>query len=79
MIPIDCTESHSVTRLIGTPPGTHNFSFLMNFFLSGSIAFEQGALLTEAIRRQPFAVVLFDEIEKVHPHIWNTLLQLFNL
>jgi ATP-dependent Clp protease ATP-binding subunit ClpA len=43
----------------------------MNFFFSGCVAFEQGGQLTEAIRRQPSAVILFDEIEKAHPHIWT--------
>ncbi|CAF4389436.1 unnamed protein product, partial [Rotaria magnacalcarata] len=47
------TESHSIARLIGAPPGY--------------VGFEQGGQLTEAIRRQPYAVILFDEVEKAHP------------
>ncbi|CAF1252716.1 unnamed protein product [Rotaria sp. Silwood1] len=58
------TESHSVARLIGAPPGY--------------VGFEQGGQLTEAIRRQPYAVILFDEVEKAHPQIWNTLLQVLD-
>ena len=58
------TESHSVARLIGAPPGY--------------VGFEQGGQLTEAVRRQPYAVILFDEVEKAHPQIWNTLLQVLD-
>jgi ATP-dependent Clp protease ATP-binding subunit ClpB len=54
-------EKHSVSRLIGAPPGY--------------IGFEQGGQLTEAIRRQPYSVVLLDEIEKAHPDVFNILLQ----
>jgi ATP-dependent Clp protease ATP-binding subunit ClpB len=67
MIRIDMseyTESHSVARLIGAPPGY--------------VGFEQGGQLTEAVRRQPYAVILFDEVEKAHPQIWNTLLQVLD-
>lgn len=42
------------------------------------MGFEQGGQLTEAIRRQPYAVILFDEVEKAHPQIWNTLLQVLD-
>jgi ATP-dependent Clp protease ATP-binding subunit ClpA len=42
------------------------------------VGFEQGGQLTEAIRRQPYAVILFDEVEKAHPQIWNTLLQVLD-
>ncbi len=57
-------ESHSIARLIGAPPGY--------------IGFEEGGQLTEAVRRHPYAVVLLDEIEKAHPDIQNTLLQVFD-
>lgn len=56
-------ERHTVSKLIGAPPGY--------------VGFGEGGVLTEAIRRQPFTVVLFDEIEKAHPDIFNILLQLF--
>lgn len=56
-------ERHTVSKLIGAPPGY--------------VGFGEGGILTEAIRRQPFTVVLFDEIEKAHPDIFNILLQLF--
>lgn len=56
-------ERHTVSKLIGSPPGY--------------VGFEEGGMLTEAIRRRPFTVVLFDEIEKAHPDIFNILLQLF--
>ncbi len=46
--------------------------------LLGYVGFEQGGQLTEAIRRQPYAVILFDEVEKAHPQIWNTLLQVLD-
>jgi ATP-dependent Clp protease ATP-binding subunit ClpB len=42
------------------------------------VGFEQGGQLTEAVRRQPYAVILFDEVEKAHPQIWNTLLQVLD-
>jgi len=57
-------ESHSVARLIGAPPGY--------------IGHEDGGQLTEAVRRQPYTVVLFDEVEKAHPQVWNTLLQVLD-
>ena len=56
-------ERHTVSKLIGSPPGY--------------VGFEEGGMLTDAIRRRPFTVVLFDEIEKAHPDIFNILLQLF--
>jgi ATP-dependent Clp protease ATP-binding subunit ClpC len=55
-------EKHTVSRLVGSPPGY--------------VGYEEGGQLTEAVRRKPFAVVLFDEIEKAHPDIFNTLLQI---
>jgi ATP-dependent Clp protease ATP-binding subunit ClpB len=57
-------EKHSVSRLIGSPPGY--------------IGFEKGGQLTEAIRRRPYAVILFDEVEKAHPDVWNILLQVLD-
>ncbi len=54
-------ESHTVSRLIGAPPGY--------------VGYEEGGQLTEAVRRRPYQVVLFDEIEKAHPEVWNVLLQ----
>lgn len=57
-------EKHSVAKLIGSPPGY--------------VGFEQGGLLTEAIRRKPYAVLLFDEIEKAHPDVLNVLLQVLD-
>ena len=54
-------EKHNVSRLIGAPPGF--------------VGYEEGGQLTEKIRRRPYAVVLFDEIEKAHPDVFNTLLQ----
>ena len=57
-------EKHSVSRLIGAPPGY--------------IGHEEGGQLTEAVRRKPYAVILFDEIEKAHPDVFNTLLQLLD-
>jgi ATP-dependent Clp protease ATP-binding subunit ClpC len=57
-------ESHSVARLIGSPPGY--------------VGYGEGGQLTEAVRRKPYSVVLLDEIEKAHPAIFNTLLQLFD-
>ena len=55
-------ERHSVSRLIGSPPGY--------------IGHEEGGQLTEKVRRKPYSVVLFDEIEKAHPDVWNILLQI---
>ncbi len=57
-------EKHSVSRLIGAPPGY--------------VGFEEGGQLTEAVRRRPYCVLLFDEIEKAHPDVFNTLLQLLD-
>ena len=65
MVRIDMSEymeKHSVARLIGAPPGY--------------IGYEEGGQLTEAVRRRPYRVVLFDEIEKAHPDVFNDLLQL---
>jgi ATP-dependent Clp protease ATP-binding subunit ClpB len=67
MIRIDMSEymeKHSVSRLIGAPPGY--------------IGYEEGGQLTESIRRKPYAVVLFDEIEKAHPDVFNVLLQILD-
>ena len=67
MIRIDMSEymeKHSVSRLIGAPPGY--------------IGHEEGGQLTEAVRRRPYSVILFDEIEKAHPDVFNTLLQLLD-
>jgi len=57
-------ERHTVSRLIGAPPGY--------------VGYDEGGQLTEAIRRRPYSVVLFDEIEKAHPEVFNTLLQLLD-
>ena len=57
-------EKHSVARLIGAPPGY--------------IGYDEGGQLTEAVRRRPYAVVLFDEIEKAHPDVFNVLLQVLD-
>jgi ATP-dependent Clp protease ATP-binding subunit ClpB len=57
-------EAHSVSRLVGAPPGY--------------IGFEEGGQLTEAVRRKPYSVVLFDEMEKAHPDVFNLLLQLLD-
>src|SRR5271157_1950507 len=67
MIRIDMSEymeKHSVSRLIGAPPGY--------------IGYDEGGQLTEAVRRRPYAVVLFDEIEKAHPDVFNVLLQIMD-
>ena len=64
MIRIDMSEymeKHSVARLIGAPPGY--------------VGYEEGGALTEAVRRRPYQVILFDEIEKAHPDVFNVLLQ----
>ncbi len=58
------SEKHNVARLIGSPPGY--------------VGYGEGGQLTEAVRRRPYSVVLFDEIEKAHPEVFNTLLQLFD-
>jgi ATP-dependent Clp protease ATP-binding subunit ClpC len=55
-------EKHTVSRLIGSPPGY--------------VGYDEGGQLTEAVRRKPFSVVLFDEVEKAHPDVFNTLLQI---
>ncbi|HWW53556.1 MAG TPA: AAA family ATPase, partial [Acidimicrobiales bacterium] len=65
MIQLDMSEymeKHTVSRLVGSPPGY--------------VGYEEGGQLTEAVRRKPFSVVLFDEIEKAHPDVFNTLLQI---
>ncbi|EKD52807.1 MAG: hypothetical protein ACD_61C00233G0001 [uncultured bacterium] len=58
------TESHSIARLIGAPPGY--------------VGFEEGGQLTEAVRRKPYSVILFDEIEKAHPQIFSVFLQILD-
>jgi len=57
-------EQHSVARLIGAPPGY--------------VGYDEGGQLTEAVRRRPYSVVLFDEVEKAHPQVFNTLLQVLD-
>ena len=57
-------EKHNVARLIGSPPGY--------------VGYGEGGQLTEAVRRQPYAVILFDEIEKAHPEVFNSMLQIFD-
>jgi ATP-dependent Clp protease ATP-binding subunit ClpB len=57
-------EKHAVARLIGAPPGY--------------VGYEEGGYLTEAVRRRPYSVVLFDEIEKAHPEVFNVLLQILD-
>ena len=57
-------EGHSVSKLFGAPPGY--------------VGYEQGGQLTEQVRRRPYQVLLFDEIEKAHPEVWNTLLQIMD-
>jgi ATP-dependent Clp protease ATP-binding subunit ClpB len=67
MIRIDMSEfmeKHAVARLIGAPPGY--------------VGYEEGGYLTEAVRRRPYSVVLFDEIEKAHPEVFNVLLQILD-
>ncbi len=67
MVRIDMSEymeKHSVSRLIGAPPGY--------------VGYEEGGQLTEAVRRRPYSVVLFDEIEKAHPEVFNALLQILD-
>ncbi|MHA1145019.1 MAG: ATP-dependent chaperone ClpB [Candidatus Helarchaeota archaeon] len=67
MIRIDMSEfmeKHSVARLIGAPPGY--------------VGYDEGGYLTEAVRRRPYSVVLFDEIEKAHPEVFNVLLQIMD-
>ena len=57
-------EKHSVARMIGAPPGY--------------VGYDEGGQLTEAVRRKPYAVVLFDEVEKAHPEVFNVLLQVLD-
>jgi len=57
-------EKHSVSRLIGAPPGY--------------VGYEEGGQLTEPVRRRPYSVLLFDEVEKAHPDVWNALLQVLD-
>jgi len=57
-------EKHAVSRLIGAPPGY--------------VGYEEGGQLTEAVRRRPYAVVLFDEVEKAHPDVFNVMLQILD-
>jgi len=67
MVRIDMSEyqeKHTVARLIGAPPGY--------------VGYEEGGQLTEAVRRKPYCVILFDEIEKAHPEVFNVLLQLLD-
>ena len=67
MIRIDMSEymeKHSVSRLVGAPPGY--------------VGYDEGGQLTEAVRRHPYCVILFDEIEKAHPDVFNILLQLLD-
>lgn len=67
MVRIDMSEyqeRHTVSRLVGAPPGY--------------VGYDEGGQLTEAVRRKPYSVVLLDEIEKAHPDVWNTLLQVLD-
>merc|ERR1739841_378759 len=67
MVRIDMSEymeKHAVSRLIGAPPGY--------------VGFEEGGQLTEAVRRRPYAVILFDEVEKAHPDVFNVMLQILD-
>ncbi|MFP4321669.1 MAG: ATP-dependent Clp protease ATP-binding subunit [Anaerolineales bacterium] len=57
-------EQHAVSRLFGAPPGY--------------VGYDEGGQLTEAVRRRPFRVILFDEVEKAHPEVWNSLLQVLD-
>ena len=57
-------EQHTASRLFGAPPGY--------------VGYEEGGQLTEAVRRRPYRVILFDEIEKAHPEVWNALLQILD-
>jgi len=57
-------EQHTVSRLFGAPPGY--------------VGYEEGGQLTEAVRRRPYRVILFDEVEKAHPEVWNALLQILD-
>src|SRR3546814_5420119 len=60
----ECMEKHSVARLVGAPPGY--------------VGYEEGGVLTEAVRRRPYQVVLFDEVEKAHSDVFNILLQVLD-
>jgi ATP-dependent Clp protease ATP-binding subunit ClpB len=67
MVRIDMSEfmeKHSVSRLIGAPPGY--------------VGYDEGGVLTEAVRRRPYQVILFDEVEKAHPEVFNVLLQVLD-
>ena len=67
LVRIDMTEymeKHSVSRLVGAPPGY--------------VGYEEGGQLTEAVRRKPYSVILFDEVEKAHPDVFNILLQVLD-
>ena len=67
MVRIDMSEymeKHAVSRLVGAPPGY--------------VGYDEGGQLTEAVRRRPYSVVLLDEIEKAHPDVFNTLLQVLD-
>ena len=67
MVRIDMSEymeKHSVARLIGAPPGY--------------VGYDEGGALTEAVRRRPYQVILFDEVEKAHPDVFNVLLQVLD-
>ena len=67
MVRIDMSEymeKHAVSRLIGAPPGY--------------VGYEEGGVLTEAVRRRPYQVILFDEVEKAHPDVFNVLLQVLD-
>ncbi len=67
MIRLDMSEygeKHTVSRMLGSPPGY--------------VGHEEGGQLTELVRRRPYSVILFDEIEKAHPDVWNTFLQIFD-
>ncbi len=61
---VEYMEKHSVARMIGAPPGY--------------VGYDEGGQLTEAVRRKPYAVVLFDEVEKAHPDVFNVLLQVLD-
>ena len=67
MVRIDMSEfmeKHAVARLIGAPPGY--------------VGYDEGGVLTEAVRRRPYQVILFDEVEKAHPDVFNVLLQVLD-
>jgi ATP-dependent Clp protease ATP-binding subunit ClpB len=67
MVRVDMSEymeKHSVSRLIGAPPGY--------------VGYEEGGYLTESVRRRPYSVILLDEVEKAHPDVWNIMLQIFD-